>query len=91
MSKIRPIQTVYLNQEYQIEGILVYIMVLPTATIKCSYSMSEYDGQWAIQLGITPGGQVPAGILVVTDCTYIFPVPQMALRCRPRTTDYSKV
>ena len=36
--------------------------------------MSEYNGHCAVQIGITPGGQVPAQILVSTDCAGMFPV-----------------
>ena len=44
-SEIRPIQTIYLNYDHQIEGILVDQMVLLTETIKHPMSMSHDDGE----------------------------------------------
>ena len=75
-NQIRPIESVYLCAERQMEGVLVPNLALNTAAIQRPNCMSQYDNQWAVQLGCHHGGQgqVPAQILVGVDCSWIFPV-----------------
>ena len=55
------------------EGILIPELVHTTASIQRPHCLSQYDGQWANQLSIQQGGQVPAQVLIGTDCAYLFP------------------
>ena len=47
---------------------------MKTHVIKCPECFSQYDGNWAVQLGHYPSNQVPAQILVGVDYASIFPV-----------------
>ena len=72
-SKVRQIETVILSDHDRVEGILVPELVLRTSSIQRPHCLSDYDGQWALQLGSHPGGQVPAQVLLGTDRSYLFP------------------
>ena len=74
--EIRPIESVYLGTERQMEGVLVPNLALNTAAIQRPNCLSKYDNMWAVQLGCHHGSQVqvPAQILVGVDCSRIFPV-----------------
>ena len=71
--QVRQIETIVLPGNRSIEGILVPELVLRTSSIQRPNCLSDYDGQWALQLACTPGGQVPAQVLLGTDRSYLFP------------------
>ena len=56
------------------EAISVPELVLHTSEITRPDCLSDYDGQWGIQLGSHNGGQVCAQILVGVDMARVFPV-----------------
>ena len=73
-SEIRHIQKVYLGKDWQVEGVLYPKLEMKTQVIKRPECFSQYDGNWAVQLGHYPSNQVPAQILVGVDYASIFPV-----------------
>ena len=54
-NEIRPIESVYLGTEHQMEGVLVPNLALNTATIMRPNCLSQYDNMWAVQLGCHHG------------------------------------
>ena len=73
-SEIRHIQKIYLGKDWQVEGVLYPKLEMKTQVIKRPDCFSQYDGNWAVQLGHFPSNQVPAQILIGVDYASIFPV-----------------
>ena len=72
--EIRQIEKVFLGKNWQVQGVLYPKLKMKTHTIKRLECFSQYDGNWAVQLGNYPGHQLPAQILIGVDYASIFPV-----------------
>ena len=72
-SLMRSIQTIYLNETYQLEAVLVPDLALITASIQRPDCLKEFDGQWALQVASVPNGQLLAQILIGADNARLFP------------------
>ena len=72
-SKIRPVHSIALGLDRDIEAVSVPDLALHTAEIQRPKCLKKYDGLWAFQLG-RHRGQIPAQVLIGVDTSHVFPV-----------------